>query len=180
MSLLAIDPGATECAFAYFREWDDSGCPTGVSLLGAAWFGAVPSAIQPVGVVVVERMQVDDRMRGKDPRYVLACQASGMRAAGYAEGRGATFVELTPTEWKGSEQKPIQHARMWDRVLTPPERISLGGEATRLVIERAIEKGASCRWRIAGADCYPKKWKTHNLLDAASLGCVYLGRMEKR
>lgn len=169
MNLLAIDPGASSCAFALFTE----------RVLCCVWFAETPVDCV-VHEVVVERMQADERTRHIDVRHLLACQASGMRAAGVAEGRGARFTSLSPTEWKGSEQKPIQHARMWDRVLGPPEREALGGANTRAMIERALEKGASRRWRISGAECYPRAWPGHNLLDAAALGCVYLGRMGKR
>lgn len=172
MSTLAIDPGAHECAFAGF---DDR------RILGRSWFAVVPDcAFAPTDEVVVERMQLDERSYHIDLHGTFACMAAGLRAAGFAEGRGAKLVQLTPSEWKRSEQKPVQHARMWDVVLTPTEREILGGTDTRVVIERALEKGASRRWKITGAKCYPSTWKGHNLLDAAALGLVYLGRMEKR
>jgi hypothetical protein len=172
MSTLAIDPGARECAFAGF---DDR------RILGRSWFAVVPDcAFAPRDVVVVERMQLDERSYHVDLHGTFACMAAGLRAAGFAEGRGAKLVQLTPHEWKRSEQKPVQHARLWDGILTPEERAILGGEATRAVIERALEKGASCRWKITGAKCYPSTWKRHNELDAVALGLTYLGRMEKR
>lgn len=172
MNILTIDPGAKECAFAYFAAWGGS------VHLAKAWFGTVPDYGCP-DVVVVEAMQLDSRSRALDLRHVLACQANGHRAAGWAEGRGARFVALTPTEWKGSEQKPVQHARAWS-CLSGEERHQLGGDATGARIEDAVRKGALRRWAISGVECYPSTWKIHNLLDAACLGLIYVGRMEKR
>lgn len=192
MNVLAIDPGADSCACVTF-EHDRVVC---------AEF-ALPPAWDPVGpsIVVVERMQADERTRHVDVRHVLACQWNAALCAGYLAGRtGAAVQWYTPTEWKGSEPKPMQHARLFGvnadltgepAVLSVEEQRVLGGGATALAIAAAVEKGALKRWHIAGADCYPKPRAgvsyaacdprvVHNLLDAAALGCVHLGRLEKR
>lgn len=171
MNILAIDPGADTCACVTFER----------DRVVRAEF-ALPPFWEPESpaIVVVERMQADERTRHVDVRHVLACQWSAALCAGYLAGRtGAAVQWYTPTEWKGSEPKPIMHARLWE-VLSPEECFVLGGPATRDVIARAVDKGASRRWRIDGAACYPRANVVHNLLDAAALGCVHLGRMEKR
>lgn len=172
MNVLAIDPGADSCACVTFEH----------DRVVRAEF-ALPPAWEPAGpsIVVVERMQADERTRHVDVRHVLACQWNAALCAGYLAGRtGAAVQWYTPTEWKGSEPKPAQHARLWDTVLSGDERAVFGGAATRAVIERAVEKGALKRWKIDGASCYPRSFMMHNLLDAAALGCVHLGRLEKR
>lgn len=167
--MIAIDPGADTCACVSFVR----------GLVHLAEFTMAPNAHVP-SVVVVERMQADERTRHVDVRHVLACQWNGALCAGYLAGRyGAEVTWYTPTEWKGSEPKPVQHARLW-AVLAPAERAVLGGDTTRVAIERAVEKGAGRRWRIAGAECYPRSFTMHNLLDAASLGAVHIKRLEKR
>lgn len=167
-SVLAIDPGAETCACVTFAE----------GVLVHADFTIETSG--PLREVVVERMQADERTRHVDVRHVLACQFMGALCAGLAAGRtGAVVTWYTPTEWKGTEPKPLQHARLWE-VLTDTERVVLGGGATLRAINAAVEKGALRRWKISGAECYPRSFKGHNLLDAASLGCVHLGRLERR
>jgi len=94
-------------------------------------------------------------------------------------GRGATLIEVTPSAWKGTEPKPQHHARLWE-VLTPEERAILGGMATARAIADAVRKGALSRWGKPGASYYPRSFTTHNLLDAAALGCWHLGRLQKR
>lgn len=169
-NVFAIDPGAKECAWVYFHG----------GRVALADFSVGSAAVGEPHVVVVERMQIDDRTRAIDPRYVLDCQYNGAMLAGWVAGRnGAQIVGLTPTQWKGSEQKPIQHKRMWE-LLDDAEQRALGGTNTEFHIDAAIEKGALRRWKISGADCYPRAWKQHNILDAAALGMTYLRRMEKR
>lgn len=165
--VLTIDPGATECACVY----------SVATRLQKAWFTNTPEL--GVHVVIVECMQADERTRAIDIRHLLACQANGHRAAGFAEGRGAELISVTPTQWKGSEQKPIQHKRAW-AVMTASEREVFGGAATERAILKAVDKGAMKRWHIAGADCYPRNWVMHNLLDAAAMNLIYTGRLEKR
>ncbi len=167
--MISIDPGADTCACVSFAH----------GVIMHAEFSMAPEAHVP-SVVVVERMQADERTRHVDVRHVLACQWNGALCAGYLAGRyGAEVTWYTPTEWKGSEPKPVQHARLW-AALSEAERAVFGGHATLAAIERAVEKGAGRRWRIAGAECYPRSFVTHNLLDAAALGLVHVGRMEKR
>jgi hypothetical protein len=64
-------------------------------------------------------------------------------------------------------------------VLTREEKALLGGDATRLVIEAAVEKGARERWKKGGSAYYSKNWTMHNVLDACALGLYYVGRMTK-
>lgn len=129
--------------------------------------------------IVIERPQQDGRSRGVPPDTLIRLAWAGALLAGAFAGRdGAPIVEYTPSEWKGSEPKPVQHARLWT-VLAEGERARLGGEATYRTIMAACEKGALKRWAIAGAACYPRSFTLHNILDAVALGCVHLGRLRK-
>lgn len=103
----------------------------------------------------------------------------GTLAAAYAAVCDVELVELTPTQWKGQEAKPVQHARLWE-ILDASERLVLGGAPTYAAILRARERGALKRWKISGAACYPKSFTTQNLLDAAALNATYTGRLEKK
>jgi hypothetical protein len=168
VNLLAIDPGAETCACVSF----------GHDVIYRAEFAMFVSG--PYDDVVVERMQADKRTRDVDVRHILACQFNGALCAGFAAGVAWCSVSwATPHEWKGTEPKPAQHARLW-MIMSDAERAIFGGDKTAAVIERAVEKGALNRWGKPGADYYPRKWVTHNLLDAAALGCVHIGRLEKR
>ena len=197
--LLAVDPGSATpgSACALFRE--DS--------LWSAWFSqkhtehvcvtdtpeqflsAIPYEVREV---VVERPEYhgarSEQARIKDHQD-LAWSGAAV-AYYYAGAASAPVFELTPTEWKGREPKPQQHARMWDEVLTTAEQSlltrlnsswaqpKLKGTHIRDVIEQALEKGARTRWSLSGAQCYPRGFKLHNVLDAVALGCVYCGRMK--
>lgn len=168
---LAIDPGAKQCACAYF----DRGSLTHYE------FTLYPGGAD-LDWVVVERMQADERTRGIDLRNLLDCQFNGARAAAFAAGqagRSMRVADFTPTQWKGSESKPIHHARAWD-VLHADERRVLGGSRTYAVIDAAVEKGALSRWSRPGADYYPRGFELHNILDAVCLGLFHMGRLEKR
>lgn len=196
MNLLAIDPDTKDGpACAFFEN----------GRLTRAEFVWLPDGAG-LDVIVVERMQADARTRDIDVRGLLDCQFAGGLAAGYALGSShgnAELVHLTPTEWKGSIPKPVHHADLWfskhaeacpeamtathrckacgvAAILDDAERAILGGEKTGGKILAAVEKGALSRWSKAGADYYPRKFVTHNLLDAAALGCTHLGRMKRR
>lgn len=177
---LSIDPGAKRlewngtagtCACAYF----DRGS------LAHVEFNDYPGGAG-LDWVVVERMQADSRTRGIDIRYLLLCQFNGARAAAFAAGqagRNTRVTDVTPSEWKGTEPKPAQHARLWMQ-LDPSERLILGGDATMAIIESALDKGARTRWGKPGADYYPRGWVVHNILDAVGMGLEHTGRLEKR
>jgi hypothetical protein len=93
-------------------------------------------------------------------------------------------VRYQPRQWKGSTPKPVHHARMWE-ALTDAERRVIGGATTASAIWAACERGASDRWRKAGATYYRARELptvdgtkiTHDLLDAVALGLYDLGRM---
>ena len=174
MSTLSIDPGSADPGPACV--WFDDA--ERLCAASCTFFPTPPAHFARLRTVVVERMQADARTRNIDVRYLLACQFAGALAAGFAAGpTRADVVDLTPTEWKGNEPKPAQHARLW-RVLDAAERAVLGGAETERRIAAAVEKGALCRWSKPGDALYGT-WKGHNLLDAAALGCVYLGRMAR-
>jgi hypothetical protein len=166
--ILAIDPGVHESACAWF----DGG------YLSAVAFEVAPSFLG-VATVVVEKPQFDSRTLRVDPRDVINLAFAAGVAAGAAAANGAELIAVTPTQWKGSEPKPMQHMRLWES-LTPAEQALLGGAATGKIILLAVDKGALRRWKISGAECYPRSFKTHNLLDAVALGCTHLGRLDKR
>ena len=80
VSVLAIDPGAETCACVEFAR----------DVIVRASF-ALPPAWHPMDgeprIVVVERMQADERTRHVDVRHVLACQWNGAFCAAYLSGR---------------------------------------------------------------------------------------------
>lgn len=175
MSIIAIDPGYAKrgrgCACARF-DGDD---------FLAAWWYARPDAMPPDGAwpeadtVVWECPQVDGRTRTATPQAVQLAAVGGTLAGLYAGHAGATVDPVTPSAWKGSTPKPIQHMRMWE-VLTPPERALLGGSATEAAIDAARRKGALDRWSKSGAAYYPHNFLMHNILDAVGIGVWWLGR----
>lgn len=174
-TLLAIDPGHAGAgnACAQFGEG---------RLLGA-WFDRAPEAADlgaAADRVIVERPEYQGRRsQNARPEDLMNLAWSGALLAGVYVGRGATLIEVAPSAWKGTEPKPQHHARLWE-VLTPDERVILGGMATARAIADAVRKGALSRWGKPGALYYPRSFTTHNLLDAAALGCWHLGRLQKR
>lgn len=146
--------------------------------VAAVPYGHGAATVAPVNAVVIERPQQDARSRTVPPATLIKLAWSGALLAGYFAGRdGARIVEYTPTEWKGSEAKPVMHARLWS-VLDANERAVLGGDATWRVIEATRMKGATSRWRPGSYD-YPAKWTTADALDACAIGCFYLGRLPR-
>lgn len=179
MNLIAIDPGYGKrsgggCSCAYF----------GAGKLQEVWIASPATAFDDspkfvrAAVVIVEEMQYDRRSEGKDPRVLLRLQRDGCLLAGlYAGAAGADVEALTPSQWKGSVPKPVQHLNLWD-VLSPAERTVLGGAATERRITAAVNRGAAERWKRPGGYYYGS-WTGHNPLDAAALGAIYLGRLAR-
>lgn len=179
-SLLAIDPGVAACACAAFES----------GRLAHAWFERPTKDVSELteiafDVVIVERPVLQgDRTRAARPQDLMALAWEGATLAGMFTGRdGATLIEWPANDtkehgrgWKGSEPKPVQHARLW-AILDASERDVLGGERTERAIMVAREKGALNRWSRPGASYYSRTFVTHNLLDAAALGATYLGRL---
>lgn len=176
--LLAIDPGVRDkCACALFIEDE----------LKSVWFEAHADARRYTGApplallrVVVERPEYhgarSDAARTQD---LLALSWAGAALAyAYGGAADAPVIERGVGEWKGSEPKPVMHARLW-RVLSDAERALLGGGATHAAIAKAVEKGALRRWK-AGGVWYPRKFVAHNLMDAAALGSWELGRLKRK
>jgi hypothetical protein len=131
-------------------------------------------------LVLVERPEYQgQRSQAARPTDLMNLAWSGALLAGQFSGRdGCPIIELPPSVWKGSESKPVNHKRLW-AVLDAAEREVLGGLVTEKAIRAACVKGALARWGISGAACYPKSFDTHNLLDAAAIGCYFLGRLKK-
>jgi hypothetical protein len=180
-AILAIDPGVAVpgCACAAFKD---------ARLLGT-WFERVrdePLACEiKFGRVIVERPVLQgDRTRAARPQDLMALAWEGAMLAGMYAGRDSTDLIAWPASdtkehgrgWKGSEPKPVQHARLW-AALDPAERLILGGDPVERAIMKAREKGALNRWSRPGASYYPRTFITHNLLDAVALGATYLGRI---
>lgn len=137
-------------------------------------------------VIVVERPVVQgSRTRAANPGHLMDLSWAGAMLAGAFAGRDGVPIIAWPSSdaggvrgWKGPESKPANHHRLW-QVLTPRERVILGGEATERAIDAACEKGALCRWSKPGDELYPKTFTTHNLLDACAIGATYLGRLRR-
>jgi hypothetical protein len=165
-ALLAIDPGVHMQACAIYAH----------GYLVSAAFNLDPGACE---IVVVERPEYQgkrsDSARVQD---LIALAWNGARfAASTAAECGATLVELTPSQWKGSSPKPVVHAALWG-VLSAAERALLGGAKTHAAITKALERGAAKRWP-PNSHMYPSTWTMHNILDAAAMGAFYLGRITK-
>lgn len=166
--ILSIDPGSAKPgpACAYFKDGrlfhvEFSYRPTGAG----------------VRTVIVERLETRGAADVSRFKTLVDMAWCGAIAAGYAAAfHDAQIIEVTPFQWKNNEPKPTNHKRLW-KALSPAERLILGGEATGQIIEHAVTKGALSKWRVTGAECYPKGFKTHNLLCAAAIGASHLGRM---
>jgi hypothetical protein len=177
IGVLSIDPGYAKrkhgcaCALSYdgriVKTWDERPTP---------WqnFGRTGT----IHRVVIERPQQDGRSRTVPPEHLIGLAWNGALLAGlYCGVYGALLTELTVHEWKGSEPKSAQHARLW-AVLDPREREVLGGLATERAIYAARERGALKRWASHPTAYYPASFN-HDALDAAALNAVYSGRLQK-
>lgn len=173
--IITIDPGVHACAVTYL----ENSHVQGHALTNVVDRAAL--ATLDVTHVVVERPEYQGlRTQSSRPADLINLAWAGALMAGTIAGcTGAHLVELPPSAWKGSEPKPVNHARMW-RELSPYEKDLLGGTKTGQVILAAVEKGARERWKKGGAAYYPRAWTMHNVLDAAALGLTYVGRMAKR
>ena len=172
-----IDPGYSKtgkgCACALFRP--DS---KRVWRVCTAWFmrpedfSVAQNGLPDVDKVTYELPQQDKRSRSTPHEVLIKLTAAGASLAGlYAGFAGAELDAKTPSQWKGSLEKPPHHADIWDK-LSPNERNMLGGDATKKEIDKACRKGGLDNWRRPGAEYYPKTWLTHNLLDAVGMGVV--------
>ncbi len=179
VSLIAIDPGGArkKCAVVHVNDlghidrYAFEVYRSGTRLAMQLHIG---------GEVVVERPQQDGRSRSARPEDLIEIAWEGAKlAAAYAASGGSLLVELEPREWKGTEPKAMQHNRLW-LVLTPAERLVLGGDATRRAILTAREKGALKRWAPHSTAYYPRSFVMADVLDAAALAMVYGGRLLKR
>lgn len=172
--VVAIDPGVQLCYYARLDHW-------GV----LAYVGTShPSSGSDVRVdtILVERpifRAQDARYRQVSPQTLIDLAWSAARAAYSLAGSNARkVVELTPQEWKGTEPKPVQHARLLE-VLSDAELALVGGEDTRYRVLASQRKGALDRWSRPGVSYYGR-WTGHNVLDAVALALTYVGRLAKR
>ena len=189
-NLIAIDPGYSlsgqGCACARLVEGE----------LTDAWF-ARPTAEawrlahehncgNPALDVVVWECPQPREGRGRrgtgavaTPAVLVQLTAAGATLAGlYAGAWGAArVIARTPSAWKGTLPKPVQHSDLWD-MLTEHEQHILGGERTHNAILKAREAGALKRWP-PGRNFYAASWLTHNLLDAVALAMTEIGRMSR-
>lgn len=180
MNVLTIDPGYAV---------KGKGCACCVAVDGAireAWFerptrgdDLAMRADVSIDLVIVEQPQQDGRSWGVPPEVLIRLAWDGAKLGGFYAGRdGADFVEATPSEWKGSEAKPVCHGRLW-AILSNVERALLGGGVTERHITAAKRAGALDRWSKPGGSYYPAAWLGHNLLDAAAMNVIAAGRMKK-
>lgn len=174
-TLVAIDPGYSKagqgCAVAIF----DNRALTYVGFMRPETLSP-PQGVGDKAEVLWECPQVDRRTRITTPQIVKLAAIGGELAGMFAGSLGCRATPIAPSTWKGSVPKPVAHGRMWT-LLTDPERTLLGGDATRIAIEKAKRKGALDRWGKEGARYYPSAWLTHNLLDAVGLGMWRLRRV---
>ncbi len=176
---LAIDPGYSRKSGGCAVAQADRGDLCAVWFERASGFGHHSAASDPLSAVIVEQPQQDGRSWPVPPAVLIKLAWEGASLAGlYAGASGATLHTPTVSEWKAGEKKPAHHARLWE-VLTPAERLVLGGAKTHAVIVAACQKGALCRWKLPSDQLYPSTFKTHNLLDAAALLMWALGRLTK-
>ena len=179
-SLLAIDPGFAAkgegCALSLFVD----------HILVDSWYERVDQHFSvsdhcdiTIDEVIIEKPQQDARTYGVPPKVAIELTWQGAILGAYYAGASWGEVSgFTPHEWKGSEQKPIQHGRLW-RILSTDERRVLGGAATGEQIDAAKRKGALDRWGRPGDRYYPKSFLMHNKLDSTALGTWYLRRLER-
>lgn len=178
-SLLAIDPG-------YAARGPGNACAAFEDgVLVAHWFVRAGRALKRppwlADVVVLELPQTRRRGTGAQAtaETLIKLTAEGCLLAGiYAGASGGRVELLTPSRWKGSVPKPIQHKQLWAR-LSVAERALLGGIDTYPQILTAVDRGAASRW-TPGKSWYPRDWMMHNTLDAVCLGATYLGRIGAR
>lgn len=175
--MICIDPGYAKsgdgCACAHFTRGE----------LSEVWFERpenfrdASARARRVAAVVVEQPQQDGRSWSIPPAVLMRLSWDGALLAGlYAGACGARVEAVTPSTWKGSIAKPVQHKRVWS-VLDAAERAVLGGDAACRAIDAACRKGALDRWGKPGVRYYPDSFKTHNLLDAVAMGVLRLGRV---
>lgn len=178
---LTIDPG-------YAKKGEGCACcASRDGLIVEAWFeragkrGDDLAMRADIGLdeVIVEQPQQDGRSWAVPPAVLIRLSWEGVKlGAFYAGAHGAKLIEPTPSEWKGSEAKPIMHGRLW-LVLSNVERALLGGGVTERHIKAAKRAGGLDRWAKSGDKYYPSNWLGHNLLDAASMNAIASGRMRR-
>lgn len=179
MNILAIDAGSSGGgnAFAF-------GVHAGAYSELIAVFTARPHELRAafkhlpaVNQAVVEKPQADGRTKNVSAKSTISLAWAGGIAVGFVLARcGCPVREVTPTRWKGSEAKPLQHRRLW-KLLTSDERVVLGGDETWAAIEAACERGGLSRWSKPGAAYYGGD-AVHNVLDAAALWAWQIGRLK--
>lgn len=173
-SFVAIDPGYAKrgggCAVAWFEQ----------GTLSSVYFERPDNWVYfgaTLSFVLVEQPQYEGGTTGRStrisPETLMRLSWEGALLAGlYAGAAGCKVIAKTPRQWKGNERKPQQHAALW-AVLSEAERQVLGGARTGNVIEAACERGA-----LKKGYEYPTAFVTHNLLDAAAMGCKHIGRLK--
>lgn len=173
----AIDPGVHACACAWARDTHTGPRLYRVHFAPAgSCSGTYVCNFETPDLVVVERPEYQgarsDAARTQD---TIDLTWAGAQAA-YSVG--VPVIELTPHEWKGSEQKPPHHLRLWEDCLTDAER-KLFPADTGTRIMKAAEKCALHPGK-PGADYYGKGkgHEVHNLLDAAALALTFVGRFK--
>ncbi len=173
MITAAVDPGTKVCAVALF---DDSGWLKYIDFTDYTLSGRYGTLYTRAHIdgrihVVCEKPQFDSRVS----KHVIDLAWTGAAVA-YSLAAGGPVTAYTPSQWKGSVQKPVHHHRIW-QVLTPAER-AVFPEGTEARIAEACRKGGLDNWRKSGGEYYGKAKgsEVHNYLDACALGLHHLGR----
>lgn len=169
MITVAIDPGVDQCAVAW---------TSGHMLDGACFHSYRSEAFEGLDdapdLVVIERPVIYPFSK-KKPADMMALARAGYILAG---SFGAPIKEYEPKEWKGNLPKPVTHDALWG-VLRPRE-LAVFPPDTRDRIVAAKYAGARDHWRKDSKLYYGrgKGSEVHNLLDAAALLMVHLGRLK--
>lgn len=127
MIVVGVDAGLRKLGLAVFHAGELMLCETlrvggrarGVSawLLAADAVSAALDGVVP-DVLVIERMQLDKRTRGGVVGDVI--ELSGVVGAIVATVPSAELYSYTPSQWKGSRPKDVEH-RYLRRLLRPAE-----------------------------------------------------------
>jgi len=176
-AVLCIDPG-------YSKRGEGCACALAVGgTVQSVWYERSSTAVRlklpALDAVVVEKPQQDKRSRGIPPEVLIELTWEGCAVgARYAGMHDCRLLGATPSRWKGSTPKPVQHYHVW-QALSESERAMLGGYDARIEIEKACERGALDRWSKPGVSYYPRGFTLHNLLDAVCMCIAQAGRRMK-
>jgi hypothetical protein len=176
--ILAIDPGVCFGRKKRGNLIDVDGCAcaalTDEGRVDGAWFDRYAGPrVRVFDHVAIERPQYDKRSELARVQDLIGLAWDG---AILASSFGAPVTWYTPTQWKQSEHKPAQHARLWS-TFTDEEKAIFPADSFAIISD-ALERGARSRWKPGTFD-YPDRFLTHDLLDAVALGRHHLSKARR-